>query len=92
MLVLGTSLHMINRIAATLELPFPVCLIRIEEIATPREIKMARELRTNHGMHVIPVPAIELKADFPGYLLDSLKYFFAAKKMMPAVKLVKNLF
>jgi ABC-type dipeptide/oligopeptide/nickel transport system ATPase component len=78
-LVLGTSLHMINRIAATLELPFPVCLIRIEEIATPREIKMARELRTNHGMHVIPVPAIELKADFPGYLLDSLKYFLQRK-------------
>ena len=40
---------------------------------------MARELRTSHGMHVIPVPTIELKADFPGYLVDPLKYFIKKK-------------
>ncbi|HHY05667.1 MAG TPA: Asp23/Gls24 family envelope stress response protein [Clostridia bacterium] len=78
-LVLGTSLHMIEHITAALELPEPMRVIKIEDIATEREIKMARELRTSHGMHVIPVPTIELKADFPGYLVDPLKYFFKKK-------------
>lgn len=78
-LVLGTSVHMVDRITAALGLPKPVRIIRIEDIATPQEIDMARELRVSHGMHVIPVPAIELKADFPGYLVDPLKYFIKKK-------------
>lgn len=78
-LILGTSLHMIERITAALELPEPVQIIKIEDIATKREIEMARELRSSHGMHVIPVPTIELKQDFPGYLVDPLKYFIKKK-------------
>ena len=30
-------------------------------------------------MHVIPLPSIEVKRDFPGYLVDPLKYFFSKK-------------
>lgn len=75
-LVLGTSPRMIQHITTALGLPKPSAVIKIEDIATPWEMNMARELRQNHGMHVIPVPTIELKADFPGYLLDPLKYFF----------------
>ncbi|MGI6144774.1 MAG: Asp23/Gls24 family envelope stress response protein [Clostridia bacterium] len=78
-LILGTSLHMVERITVALELPQPTKIIKIEDIATKREIDMARELRTSHGMHVIPVPTIELKADFPGYLVDPLKYFIKKK-------------
>jgi hypothetical protein len=79
LLILGTSVRMVERITNALKLPFPVQVIYIEEIATEREIKMARELRENHGMHVIPVPTIEVKKDFPGYLVDPLKYFFKKK-------------
>ncbi|MDD2211612.1 MAG: Asp23/Gls24 family envelope stress response protein [Clostridia bacterium] len=78
-LVLGTSLHMVEHITSALELPKPVQIIQIEDIATEREMNMARELRVSHGMHVIPVPTIELKADFPGYLVDPLKYFLKKK-------------
>lgn len=78
-LILGTSVHMVDRITTTLGLPKPTQIIKIEEIATKREIEMARELRVSHGMHVIPVPTIELKADFPGYLVDPLKYFIKKK-------------
>lgn len=78
-LVLGTSLRMVNRIADTLQIPRPSKVIDIKEVATSREIRLAQELRENHGMHVIPVPTIEIKKDFPGYLVDPLKYFFKKK-------------
>lgn len=78
-LILGTSVRMVERITTALELPKPVRVIPIEDIATEREMNMARELRVSHGMHVIPVPTIELKADFPGYLVDPLKYFLKKK-------------
>jgi uncharacterized alkaline shock family protein YloU len=78
-LILGTSLRMVERITDALQLPHPVKVINIEDIATDREIKLAMELRENHGMHVIPVPTIEVKKDFPGYLVDPLKYFFKKK-------------
>jgi len=79
LLVLGTSLRMVQRITDTLGLPRPEKVINIEEIASEKEIKLAQELRENHGMHVIPVPTIEVKKDFPGYLVDPLKYFFNKK-------------
>lgn len=78
-LVLGTSVRMTERITDTLSLPRPIKTIRIEDVATEREIQLAQELRENHGMHVIPVPTIEVKRDFPGYLVDPLKYFFSKK-------------
>lgn len=78
-LVLGTSLRMVERITDALSLPRPKHIIKIEDIATQREIQLAQELRETHGMHVIPVPAIEVKKDFPGYLVDPLKYFFNKK-------------
>lgn len=78
-LVLGTSKRMVERITDTLAIPRPSKVIRIEDVATEREIKLAQELREAHGMHVIPVPTIEVKRDFPGYLVDPLKYFFNKK-------------
>lgn len=78
-LVLGTSLRMVERITEALSIPKPVKVIYIEDVATEREIELAQELRKNHGMHVIPVPTIEVKKDFPGYLVDPLKYFFTKK-------------
>ncbi len=78
-LILGTSLRMVVRIAEALHLDKPAKVIKIEEIASEREIKLAKELRENHGMHVIPVPTIEIKKDFPGYLVDPLKYFLKKK-------------
>lgn len=78
-LVLGTSLRMVERITDALDIPRPCKVINIEEIATEREIQLAQELREAHGMHVIPVPTVEIKKDFPGYLVDPLKYFFNKK-------------
>lgn len=78
-LILGTSDRMTKKIAAALELPEPSKTINIEDVATKREIQLAHELRETHGMHVIPLPSVEVKRDFPGYLVDPLKYFFMKK-------------
>lgn len=75
-LVISTSLKMIRRILERLELPPPAQVIQIEEIASPQEIAHAREVRRREGKHVIPVPTIEVKKKFPGFLVDPLEVFF----------------
>lgn len=75
-LVIGTSEKMVRSICRTLELPEPKKVVFIEEVSTPREIEEARRIRTVDGKHVIPVPTLEIKKYFSGYLLDPLKIFY----------------
>lgn len=79
-LVLGTSDRMVIRITAALDLPEPTKYVHIEDIARPDEIKKANEARFKEGKHVIPVPTMELKPHFKGYLIDSLKLLRYRKK------------
>ncbi len=79
-LVLGTSDKMINRITEALNLPSPKKIIRIEEIATEDEIQTAIHHRKVHGRHVIPVPAIEVKQNYPKIMADSFKLLFDGKR------------
>lgn len=78
-LILGTSLSMVERIAKELGLPKISHLIKIEDVATEKEIEIAREKRYKEGKHVIPVPTIEVKPRFPGYLMESLELFLRIK-------------
>lgn len=80
-LILGTSDNMIAKITQALHLPSPAKVIRIEDIASPAEIAKARESRLIEGKHIIPVPTIELKPHFSGYLIDPLEIFFKKPKM-----------
>lgn len=79
-LVLGTSINMIEKIIKILKLPAQSKVIMIEDIATAAEIALARESRLKDGKHVIPVPTIELKPHFSGYLIDPLEIFFKKPK------------
>ena len=79
-LILGTSANMVNRIAERLHLPKPSKVIRIEDIASRREIAKARESRLKDGRHIVPVPTIELKPHFSGYLIDPLVGLFNRPK------------
>jgi uncharacterized alkaline shock family protein YloU len=74
-LILGTSRNMVEKIVDVLGLPPISKIIRIEEIATKSEIAKARESRLKEGKHIIPVPTIELKPHFSGFLIDSLDIF-----------------
>ncbi|HWR40384.1 MAG TPA: Asp23/Gls24 family envelope stress response protein [Patescibacteria group bacterium] len=75
-LVLGTSVNMVDKIVKVLKMPAISQYIRIEDIATRTEIAKARESRQKEGKHIIPVPTIELKPHFSGYLIDPLEIFF----------------
>ncbi len=75
-LVLGTSEEMVNRIASKLDLPTPEKYIKIEEVSSKRDIAKARETRYREGKHIVPVPTVELKPHYSGYLIDPLRGFF----------------
>lgn len=75
LLVIGTSLKMVQEISQALELPEFYEIIHIEDVSTEKEIELARKSRREDGKHVIPVPTLEVKKDFSGYFIDSLKIF-----------------
>lgn len=74
-LILGTSDKMVRTIAENLKLDEICHTIYIEEIATKEQIEEARRSRTEEGKHIVPVPTFEIKKQFSGYFLDSLKIF-----------------
>ncbi len=86
-LVLGTSKNMVEKIVDVLNLPPISQVIRIEDIATRGEIAKAKESRLKEGKHIIPVPTIELKPHFSGYLIDPLDVFFKKSRSKQRRKL-----
>lgn len=79
-LILGTSDRMVVTIAKALELPLPAKYIRIEDVARPEDMLKANEARNKEGKHVIPVPTMELKPYFKGYMVDPLRFLRSRKK------------
>ena len=64
---------MVIKIATRLQLPPPSKIIHIEELATPEEIEQAKRSRTIEGKHVIPVPSIEVKRNYPKIFYDKIR-------------------
>lgn len=80
-LILGTSENMVHKIAKALKLPSIATIIHIEDIATKAEMAKARFYRLKEGKHIIPVPTIELKPHFSGYLIDPLQSLFKKSRI-----------
>ncbi|MHC6202566.1 hypothetical protein ACYULU_05150 [Breznakiellaceae bacterium SP9] len=74
-LLLGTSVKMVNKIAIRLQLNPPTKIINIEDIASQEEIEKAIRTRKVEGKHVIPVPAIEIKRNYPNIFYDAIRIF-----------------
>lgn len=72
-MIIGTSDNMVKKITKALGLQEPDRYIRIEDVATPKEIEKAQYARLKEGKHIIPVPTMELKPHFKGYLIDPIK-------------------
>ncbi len=79
-LILGTSEKMAFKIATRLQLPPPSKIIRIEDIATKEEIEQAIRSRRIEGKHVIPVPSIEVKRNYPKIFYNAVRVFLKRKK------------
>jgi adenylate kinase family enzyme/uncharacterized alkaline shock family protein YloU len=77
-LVLGTSERMVRKIAGRLRLPPPSKVLNIEQLASKEEIEIAIKSRTE-GKHVIPVPTVEIRQNYPQFVYDSVKVFFKRK-------------
>ena len=75
-LILGTSENMVQKIAKALKIGSVSKIIRIEDIASKKDMEIAQYHRLRRGEHIIPVPTIELKPHFSGYLIDPIKSLF----------------
>jgi uncharacterized alkaline shock family protein YloU len=88
-LVIGTSERMARKICERLQLPHPVKIIKIEDIASREEIEKAVRSRKVEGKHVIPVPALEVRRNYPSIFYDSVRVFlkrnFGAAPARPRV-------
>ncbi|EYE89553.1 hypothetical protein Q428_01890 [Fervidicella metallireducens AeB] len=74
LLIIGTSENMIHNIMKNLKLGNSYNLIRIEDVSSYEEIEAAKKARKQKGKHVIPVPTFEVKKQFSGYVLDSIRH------------------
>ncbi len=75
-MLIATSKEMALKIIKTLDLPYPFRFIAIEDVATPDEIKKARQERINKGQHVIPVSQVQVRKNFAGQLVGKLRVFW----------------
>lgn len=78
-LILGTSLGMVYKIASRLEIPKPDKILNIEDIASPGEINTALFQRKQFGNHVIPVPMAEVEKKVTIKLIRSLQVVFSPR-------------
>lgn len=78
-LILGTSDKMIQKIAARLQLPQPFKTVKIEDIASTEDIERAIRSRRVEGKHVIPVPSIEIKRNYPQIFYDHVRVFLKGR-------------
>ncbi|MGB3367476.1 MAG: Asp23/Gls24 family envelope stress response protein [Acidaminobacteraceae bacterium] len=84
-LLIGTSVRMVEQICENLELGKIDEFVFIEDIATSEEIDNAIMQRMIYGKHVIPLPAVELKRDFSGYFIDTLKSVLGRRGNMDTI-------
>ncbi|SFG44686.1 Uncharacterized conserved protein YloU, alkaline shock protein (Asp23) family [Desulfotomaculum arcticum] len=78
-LLLGTSTRMVDKIAERLILPVITEYVYIEQIASEKEIRKARRMRTQHSKHVIPAPTIEVRKSLPETIINPLQVFLRRK-------------
>lgn len=82
LLIIGTSEGMVTKITKRLDLPQPSKIIRIEDVATKKDIEVARKSRNTEGKHVIPVPALEIKRNYPHIFYDSVRVLFKKRNFL----------
>ncbi len=81
-LIIGTSRKMVQRIARTLDLLPIHRLITIEQVSTRAEIAQALRIRAEQGKHIIPVPGVEIKRNYPHIFFESVKILLKPTTML----------
>ena len=91
-MILATSIEMINKITGRLGLNDPVKVIDITDIATPDEIQAALWERREKKQHVVPVAKAQVQHNFAGKLVSQIKGFFKGRDKDDRNTIVKPLF
>lgn len=73
LMILGTSDNMLQKICQALWLNPPSMLIRIEDVTSESQRRLAKQTRLMEGQHTIPVPSMEIKHEFSGYFADPIQ-------------------
>ena len=60
-LILGTSVKMVEKICENLFLTFPSRIIHIEEVASKEDINYSHKVRTEESKHIIPLSYFEIR-------------------------------
>jgi adenylate kinase family enzyme len=82
LLIIGTSRKMVLRIASALDLLPIHRFVTIEEISTRAEIAQAMRVRAEQGKHIIPVPGVEIKRNYPHIFFESVKILLKSSKVL----------
>ena len=72
-LVVGTSLKMVKKISERLGLGAIHKILRIENLLTTEELRVAQSHRQKMGRHLIAVPAMEVRKRYPGIFYESVQ-------------------
>lgn len=76
LLIIGTSIKMVKRIADRLQLPEPSEWLKIEEVSDSDSIQKAMFVRKMQGQHVIPIHRVQVEKDRFHRLIDRVKSIF----------------
>lgn len=79
LMILATSVEMIEKIILRLGLNEPVKIIYISDIATPEEIEAALKERREKKQHVVPVAKAQIQKNFAGKLVSQIRGFFKGR-------------
>ncbi|MBQ7577138.1 MAG: hypothetical protein IJT21_02605 [Synergistaceae bacterium] len=93
LMILATSVDMIEKIIARLGLNQPSKIINISDISTPEEIEAALYERREKKQHVVPVAKAQIQQNFAGKLVSQIRGFFRGRdKEESSNTIVKPLF
>lgn len=79
-LIVGTSVKMVDLIAEKLMLEKIHKYIDVSEIRTSQEINMARYMRNTQGKHVIPIPYMQVEPNKLKKIIQTGKKLFSKQK------------
>lgn len=90
LLIVGTSVKMVNLIASKLDLDPINHYVDIEKIRSSNEIKMALFVRKTQGKHVIPIPYVQVEQNvFRKLISKGIKIFSSQKEVIGETTIVQ---
>jgi adenylate kinase family enzyme len=79
-LIIGTSIKMVDRIAERLQIAPIDSYVKIESIRSEEEIRLAKYIREINGKHTMPLPHSEVEQNFFKRMIQKGRDIFSSKR------------